>query len=134
MKCTKSYLPGILLSAGIAITAYLISLFLPAGIIGGTLLALIIGMMLNPLISRYDIFEPGMNWTSKFVLRAGIIIAGITLSFLEVIKAGKYALILMFFTLSTAFGVGYLCKKLFKMNWKLTSLLSVSTAICGGPP
>ncbi len=132
MKCTKSYLPGILLSAGIAITAYLISLFLPAGIIGGTLLALIIGMMLNPLISRYDIFEPGMNWTSKFVLRAGIIIAGITLSFLEVIKAGKYALILMFFTLSTAFGVGYLCKKLFKMNWKLTSLLSVSTAICGG--
>lgn len=28
--------------------------------------------------------------------------------------------------------VGYLCKKVFKINWKLSSLLSSSTAICGG--
>ena len=38
----------------------------------------------------------------------------------------------MVFTLTTAFGVGYLCKKVFKINWKLASLLSISTAICGG--
>ncbi|WP_373737416.1 YeiH family protein, partial [Jeotgalibaca porci] len=74
----------------------------------------------------------GMKWTSKYVLRAGIILAGITLSFSQVIEAGKYALVLMVFTLATAFGVGYLCKKVFKINWKLASLLSISTAICGG--
>jgi uncharacterized integral membrane protein (TIGR00698 family) len=28
--------------------------------------------------------------------------------------------------------VGYLCKRVFKINWKVASLLSVSTAICGG--
>ncbi len=38
----------------------------------------------------------------------------------------------MVFTLATSFGVGYVCKKIFKINWKLASLLSVSTAICGG--
>ena len=38
----------------------------------------------------------------------------------------------MFFTLATSFGVGFICKKIFKINWKLASLLSVSTAICGG--
>jgi uncharacterized integral membrane protein (TIGR00698 family) len=38
----------------------------------------------------------------------------------------------MAFTLAAAFGVGYLCKRVFKINWKLASLLSVSTAICGG--
>lgn len=132
MSHAKKYLSGIILSGGIAATAYIISLFLPAGILGGTLIALIIGMLLNPLVCRYEVFNPGINWTSKKILRAGIIIAGITLSFPQVIKAGKYALILMAFTLATSFGVGYVCKKIFKINWKLASLLSVSTAICGG--
>ncbi len=132
MNYVKKHSAGIALSAGIAVLAYLISLILPAGILGGTLIALILGMLLNPLLSRYPIFDSGINWTSKKILRAGIILAGITLSFPQVIKAGKYALILMMFTLATSFGVGYLCKKVFKINWKLASLLSVSTAICGG--
>lgn len=34
--------------------------------------------------------------------------------------------------MATAFGVGNLIGKMFGMNWKLTNLLSVSTAICGG--
>lgn len=132
MSHAKKYLSGIILSGVIAAAAYTISLFLPAGILGGTLIALIIGMLLNPLVCRYKVFDSGINWTSKKILRAGIIIAGITLSFPQLIKAGKYALILMVFTLATSFGVGYVCKKIFKINWKLASLLSVSTAICGG--
>lgn len=132
MSHVKKNLSGIMLSGGIAVLAYLISLILPAGILGGTLIALILGMLLNPLLCRYEALDAGISWTSKKVLRAGIIISGITLSFSQVIKAGKYALILMLFTLATAFGVGYICKKIFKINWKLASLLSVSTAICGG--
>ena len=132
MRPKKNYLAGIVLSGGIAVTAYTINLILPSGILGETLIALIIGMLLNPLVCRYEVFDSGINWTSKKILRAGIIIAGITLSFPQVIKAGKYALILMVFTLVTSFGVGYVCKNIFKINWKLASLLSVSTAICGG--
>ncbi len=132
MSHVKKYFSGIALSGGIAIIAYIISLFLPAGILGGTLIALVLGMLLNPLVCRNEAYDPGINWTSKKILRAGIILAGITLSFSQVIKAGKYALILMAFTLATSFGVGYICKKVFKINWKLASLLSVSTAICGG--
>ena len=132
MSRLKKYVSGIVLSGGIAAAAYFISLVLPAGILGATLIALLLGMLLNPFICRYDVFTPGINWTSKIILRGGIILSGITLSFSQVLKAGKYALILMMFTLATAFGVGYLCKKVFKINWKLASLLSVSTAICGG--
>ena len=130
MSYAKKYLSGIILSGGLAAVAFLISPILPAGILGETLLALLIGMLLHPLVRRYEIFNSGINLTSKKFLRAGIIIAGITLSFPQVFKAGKYALILMAFTLATSFGVGYLCKKVFKINWKLASLLSVSTAIC----
>ena len=132
MSQAKKNVSGIVLSAGIAALAYMVSSFLPAGILGETLVALLLGMLLNPLICRYAVFGAGISWTSKKVLRAGIIMAGITLSFSQVFRAGKYALILMLFTLATSFGVGYLCKKIFKINWKLASLLSVSTAICGG--
>lgn len=128
----RKILSGVALAAGIAVLAHMISSFLPEGILGGTLIALLLGMLLNPMIGRYDGFGSGISWTSKKILRAGIIMAGITLSFPQVFKAGKYALILMFFTLATSFGVGFICKKIFKINWKLASLLSVSTAICGG--
>lgn len=129
---SKKQTPGLVLAFGIAVVAYILSEVLPSGLLGGTLIALLLGMLLNPFVMRTDKFDSGMNWTSKHVLRSGIILAGITLSFSQVIEAGKYALILMLFTLATAFGVGYLCKKVFKINWKLASLLSISTAICGG--
>ena len=123
---------GIVLAAIIASIAYLIDSFLPTGLLGGTLIALILGMLLNPIFSNNSKVDEGLQWTSKNILRAGITLAGVSLSFSQVFQAGKYAIILMLFTLTTAFGVGYLCKKVFKINWKLASLLSISTAICGG--
>ena len=129
---SKKQVPGLFLAFGIAVAAYIINAILPSALLGATLIALLLGMLLNPIVMRTDSYDSGMNWTSKYVLRAGIILAGITLSFSQVIEAGKYALVLMVFTLATAFGVGYLCKKVFKINWKLASLLSISTAICGG--
>lgn len=128
----KEYLPSIIISVVITVTAYFISMLIPNGILGETLIALILGMFLNPFLSQFKKFDKGIHWISKTVLRAGIIMAGITLSFTQVFAAGKYALILMVFTLATSFGVGYLCHRIFKIGWKLSSLLSVSTAICGG--
>lgn len=129
---SKKQVPGLFLAFGIAVVAYIINAILPSALLGATLIALLLGRLLNPIVMRTDSYDSGINWTSKYVLRAGIILAGITLSFSQVIEAGKYALVLMVFTLATAFGVGYLCKKVFKINWKLASLLSISTAICGG--
>lgn len=79
-------------------------------------MSLILGMLLNPIISKYQVFSKGVDWTSKKLLRIGIIFAGISLSFPQIFQAGKYALILMAFTLTTAFGVGYICRKIFKIN------------------
>lgn len=132
MNKKNSYMYGVILAAVTAVASYIIDDALPTDLLGTTVIALLIGMLLNPWIEKQDMFEEGIDWTSKYVLRAGIIIAGVTLSFTQLIQAGKYALILLGFTLVTAFGVGYICKKVFNINWKLASLLSVSTAICGG--
>lgn len=132
MTAIKKYSFGILLSAAVAGVAFIVNTLLPVDLLGTTLIALIIGMLINPIIERYHLFDAGINWTSKIILRAGIIFMGITLSFGQIVQAGKYALVLMVFTLTTSFGVGYICSKVFRINWKLSSLLSVSTAICGG--
>lgn len=128
----KKIIPGILLCIAVALSATFINMVLPVDLVGIALISLLLGMLLNPIISKCELYSQGIDWTSKRILRTGIILTGITLSFSQVFQAGKYALLLMLFTLTTAFGVGYVCRKVFKINWKLSSLLSVSTAICGG--
>lgn len=89
-------------------------------------------MALNPILNKYEQFNSGVSFTGKMVLRLGIILMGVNMNFAEVLSVGKYSLFVMIFTMGTAFGAGNLIGKMFGMNWKLTNLLSVSTAICGG--
>lgn len=124
--------PGLLLSACVAVIAMLLSGLVPGDIIGATVMALLVGMILNPLLSGYEQFNAGISYAGKFVLRIGIVLMGVNLNLSEVLSVGKYSLFVMIFTMATAFGAGNLIGKLFGTNWKLTNLLSVSTAICGG--
>lgn len=89
-------------------------------------------MILNPFISNKVVLKEGVNFSSKYILRSGIILAGITLSFSQVFEVGKYALILLSAIFISSFTIGYFFHKVFNINWKLTSLLSVSQAICDG--
>ena len=89
-------------------------------------------MALNPLVIKYPRLNLGLKFTSKKVLKFAIILMGASLSFSQVFDVGKYSLFVMIFTLATAFGGGYIFGKLFKMNWKLSSLISAGTGICGG--
>ena len=124
--------PGVLLSSFVAIIAMFLSSLVPGDIIGATVMALLVGMALNPLFNKYEQFNKGVSFTGKMILRLGIILMGVNMNFSEVLSVGKYSLFVMIFTMGTAFGAGNLIGKLFGMNWKLTNLLSVSTAICGG--
>lgn len=124
--------PGVLLSAFVAVIAIFLSSLVPGDIIGATVMALLVGMALNPLFNKYEQFNKGVSFTGKMILRLGIILMGVNMNFSEVLSVGKYSLFVMIFTMGTAFGAGNLIGKVFGMNWKLTNLLSVSTAICGG--
>ncbi len=124
--------PGILLSACVAIVAMFLSSLIPGDIIGATVMALLVGMAFNPILNKYSQLNAGVSYTGKMVLRIGIVLMGVNMNFSEVLDVGKYSLFVMIFTMATAFGAGNLIGKMFGMNWKLTNLLSVSTAICGG--
>lgn len=128
----KKLLPGFLLSGLIVIVAMFLSGLVPGDIIGATVMAILIGITLNPLLDKYKSLKTGVNYASKIILRIGIILMGVNLNFSDVLSVGKYSIFVMIFTMATAFGIGNLLGKLFKMNWKITNLLAVSTAICGG--
>jgi len=127
-----SLIPGILFSCFVAIIAILLSSLIPGDIIGATVMALLVGMALNPILNRYEQLNKGVNFSSKMILRIGIILMGVNLNLSEVLNVSKYAVFVMMFTMGTAFGMGNLIGRIFGMDWKLTNLLSVSTAICGG--
>lgn len=132
MKYIKQYAPGLLLSTVLAAAAGRIAGLVPGHLISGSVFALLLGMLFNPVAVKYPALTSGIKLVSKQVLRLSIILMGLTLSFSQVFEVGRYSLFVMFFTLISAFGGGWLLGRLFHMNWKLSSLISAGTGICGG--
>lgn len=132
MKKQVDFLIGIIATIILAVVSKFCSGFIPNKLISAGVFAMLIGMLLHPLFVKTKISMNGVNFVGKKVLKGAIVLMGATLSFSQVIFTGKYSLIVMTFTLLTAFGGGNLLGRLFKMNWKLSNLISAGTGICGG--
>lgn len=133
-KVTKSIvtiLPGFLIAILIAIIANFLESLFPIHIIGGSVIALFIGMIINSFY-KPAFLAAGLKFTSKKILKFAIILLGASLSIKTILTVGKMSLIVMIFTLLTCFGGGYLIGKALGLNWKLSNLISAGTGICGG--
>lgn len=128
----KNILPGLLLAFVIAVLASLVETLLPMHLIGRAILALFIGILLHPYMMRNDRYIPGLAFTSKKLLKFAIILMGSTLSISVIFNVGKLSLNVMIFTLLTCFLGGYIIGKMFGIDWRLSSLISAGTGICGG--
>lgn len=121
---------GIIISFILALVSMFIANILPMNILSASVISLLLGMLLHPFIYKQG--HKGINFTKSYLLKLAIILMGTSFQFGQVVSIGKMALIVMIFTLISAFGFGYLFGKLFKMDWKLSSLISAGTGICGG--
>ncbi len=124
--------PGIALSALIALVACFLERLLPIHVIGAAVIAMFVGMLLNPLLRKTGFFVPGLKFTSKKLLKFAIILLGLSLNIRTILTVGKMSLTVMIFTLLTCFGGGYFIGKALGLNWKLSNLISAGTGICGG--
>lgn len=135
MKKITSLLPGALLALGIACIAKLLeNLESAAGlhIIGASVIALFIGMIVNAFWKQNSTTAPGIKFTSKKILKFAIILLGASLNIRTVLTVGRFSLTVMAFTLATCFGLGALIGKALGLNWKTSSLINAGTGICGG--
>ena len=130
-KMTK-IIPGFSLAIGIALLASIIEFLLPIHLVGATIIALFIGMLINGIRPPSDTVAIGLKFTSKKILKFAIILLGLSLNIVTILQVGKISLTVMFFTLLTCFGGGYVVGRLLKINWKLSNLISAGTGICGG--
>lgn len=131
LKRIMNIIPGLALSMLIALVARTIESHLPIHIVGASVIALFIGMIINSFY-RPSFLNDGIKFTSKKILKFAIILLGASLNVGVILRVGKISLVVMIFTLLTCFGGGYFIGKALKLNWKLSNLISAGTGICGG--
>lgn len=125
----KIYIPGIALTAMLAIPAWIIGKFFP--IVGSPVIGILFGMILSSR-NRPDMLNAGIRYTSKKVLQAAIILLGFQMNLFQVFRVGKETLLLMLFTLTATFLTAAAAGKLLKLPGNTQILIGVGTAICGG--
>ena len=126
----KTLLPGLLLSAAVAICAYLSGKMLP--IVGGAVFGIFFGIVINNTIGKPKASAPGIAFASKKLLQWAIIALGSGLSLTQVYSAGTESFVIILLVLLTAFIIAFGIGKLMKVPNKLINLIGVGTAICGG--
>ncbi len=130
MLWLKKNISGILLSFILALISTLLGNRYP--IIGGPVFGIVLGIIINNTIGKPEWSSDGVKFTSKKILQWAIIVLGSSLSLTQVWKTGMQSLSVMLVTLSCAFISAYVFGRLMKIPFKLTSLIGVGTAICGG--
>ena len=126
---TLKMIYGILACLIIAVPAWLLGNKFP--IIGGPVFGILIGMLLA-FLKRPESLNPGIKFTSKYILQYSIILLGFEMNLFNVIKVGGQSLLVMLFTLTASFVTAYFLGKAMKIDGNTTTLIGVGTSICGG--
>ena len=125
------YIKGISLTLVLALIANLITQIPFFSIMGIMIISIILGVVWNVLLGTRDNSKVGITFSSKILLRAGIILMGVRLNLGQIIEAGPAILLIditvIIFTLIIMFGLG----KAFKVDRHLNTLIAVGTAVCG---
>lgn len=122
---------GIGLTLMIAIIAKYLAAFPFLCIMGQLVIAILIGIVWRAIIGVPDVIHKGTDFSSKKLLRLGIILLGMRLNLKDIVAAGPrvflMAVIVILFTISVVYGLA----SLFKVDKRLSILTACGTAICG---
>ncbi|SDI75136.1 YeiH family protein [Natribacillus halophilus] len=144
IKKTLRLIPGLMLCLAVMVAALYIADWLGVLIqylqgiegegsspISAIFVAIIMGILIRNIIGLHDIFQEGVNFSVKIVLKAGIILLGIRLSFLDVITLGAWGIpIILMCVLTGLFVTIWITTKL-QQSHRLGTLTAVGTGICG---
>ncbi|WP_017727700.1 YeiH family protein [Halalkalibacterium ligniniphilum] len=100
-------------------------------IVGELMIAILIGMLWRSTVGVSNQTIVGADFSSKKLLRLGIILLGMRLNLFDLAQAGSAVFIIASISLVFALIVVYLLTKLFHVDKKLGILISCGTAICG---
>lgn len=124
-------LPGLALAVLIAAAAFATRRLPGMGILSPLILAILIGMAFRNLVGTPAIVRPGVAFSLKHVLRAGIVLLGLQLTAQQVIAVGGIGVALIVTTLAATFVFTTWLGRMLHVDAGLTQLIATGSSICG---
>ena len=123
---------GLLLCLAIAVVAWVCGQY--AEVVGGPVFGILFGMLLAQVLRGRDIssLQPGVKFTSKYVLQAAVVFLGFGLNLAQVAKVGATSLPVIVSTISTSLVVSFVMCRAMHVPGKIATLIGVGSSICGG--
>lgn len=127
----SSLVPGIVLCLGAAVISYGISFVLPDIGISPLIIAIVLGVIVTNTISLPESISPGLNYSSKQLLRAGIVLLGLTLVLGDIIDLGAPLLLAIVSIVTIGITSTIFLGKMLKVPQHLSLLIACGFSICG---
>ena len=138
-------LPGVALAAAVMLAAGQVARFAGAGLlriqgldpegraspISSISVSILIGLVAANTLGTAAVFRPGLAFAVKRILRLGIILVGIKLSFFDVVKLGAWGVPVVATIIVVALLAATFFARWIGVSDRLGVLAAASTAICG---
>jgi len=123
----RTLAPGVVLAATIAGAATFLSEHYDAPVM---LFALLIGMAFN-FLAADTACSAGIAFASKTVLRAGVALLGLRLTFGDLSALGWQTIVIVVGLIALTIATGFVAARFFGRQWRFALLTGGSVAICG---
>ncbi|WP_297982791.1 putative sulfate exporter family transporter [uncultured Methanobrevibacter sp.] len=130
MILNKEIILGLIICFLLAIPSFLLGNLFP--IIGGPIIAIILGMIIAIFWKDKGRAEEGIGFTSKYILQLAVVFLGFGLNLTVIVQTGIQSLPIIIGTISIALIIAYLMMKALKMERNSAILIGVGSSICGG--
>ncbi|ADI30217.1 YeiH family protein [Methylotenera versatilis] len=132
----KNYLPGIVLSLGIAIVSLILAniTWLQSHAIGTLTIAIILGIFLGNTLypSIATQCAKGVLFSKQRLLQLGIIFYGFRLTFADITHVGAHGALIDVLVLTSTFALAWVVgRKVFKLDTNTVILIGAGSSICG---
>lgn len=142
LGCPSTAVPKLLPGIALAILVGVLSLWLAQYLgnrvfstttspISPVMIALLIGLVIGNMMTLPRMLAPGLGLATKKVMKLGIILLGIRLSFFEVLRVGASSLPVVIACIAGALLVTGILAHRLAIPKKLGTLIAVGTSVCG---
>jgi uncharacterized integral membrane protein (TIGR00698 family) len=125
----KNYM-GIFVCFAIAVPSWLLGKRFP--VVGGAVIAIILGMIIALFWNDKGKASDGIKFTSKMILQAAVVLLGFGMNLSVVLQTGKQSLPIIICTISTSLILSWILHKVMNIKGNTATLIGVGSSICGG--
>ena len=121
---------GIFICFIIAIPSWFLGRIFP--VVGGAVIAIIVGMIITMFWNDNGKAGAGIKWTSKVILQTAVVLLGFGMNLGIIFETGKQSLPIIICTITTSLIIARVMKKVLKVPANTSILVGVGSSICGG--